>query len=401
VSSFQTDAAVLGGLLVLGSLLSGLARRSILSLAALFVLAGFILGQGAAGILHFKADSGFVTDLATVALIVILFRDGLEVEGELLQRHWQLPLRKLVIAMPITAGIVALIARALVGLSWTEAFLLGALLSPTDPVLSSGVVTNPRVPRIIRHSLNLESGLNDGLALPAVLAFAAALEPDHGHFVWWHFVLQDVGLGFAFGIVCGLVGSLLMPRSAGEEGDRPIPAHQRALYGLGLAFATYGLTVLPPHGNGFIAVFVAAIVLGIRRPDLRHCFAERAEEIVEIVKLGIFTVFGALLTIHGLFGDGWAAVAVVVGTFLIARPLAVWIALAGTRIGAVSKAFMAWFGPKGVATMAFSLLILGRHIHAGERIFNIAALAVFASILVHGLTDTPGTRWIGRRAQEA
>lgn len=396
MTSFQTGAAVLGGLLILGSLLSGLARRSMLSLAALFVLAGFILGQGATGVLHFRASSGFVTDLATVALIVILFRDGLEVDGELLQRHWQLPVRKLVVAMPITAVLVALLARALVGLGWTEAFLLGALLAPTDPVLSSGVVTDPRVPRIIRHSLNLESGLNDGLALPAVLAFAAALQADSGHFVWWHFVLQDVGLGFAFGLVLGLLGSLLMTEASGERLDRPIPAHQRALYGLGLAFATYGLTVLPPHGNGFIAVFVAAIVIGIRRPDLRRYFAERAQEVVEIVKLGIFAVFGSLLTIHGLFSDGWAAVALVAGTLLLARPVAVWIALAGTRLGTASKAFMAWFGPKGVATMTFSLLILGRDVQSGQRIFNIAALAVFASILLHGITDSPGTNWIAR-----
>lgn len=397
MTSFETGAAVLGGLLVVGSLVSGLARRSMLSLAALFVLAGFVLGQGATGVVQFKASSGLVTDLATVALIVILFRDGLEVEAELLQREWQLPLRKLVIAMPITAVVVALLARLLVGLSWSESFLLGALLSPTDPVLSSGVVTDSRVPRVIRHSLNLESGLNDGLALPAVLAFAAALEPRNGHFVWWHFVLQDVGLGFAFGLVCGLIGSLLMPHPSGRHLDRQIPAHQKALYGLGVAFATYGLTVLPPHGNGFIAVFVAAIVLGIRRPDLRSYFAERAEEVVEIVKLAIFTVFGSLLTIHGLFGDGWAAVAVVAATFLIARPAAIWLALAGTGIGSASKAFMGWFGPKGVATMAFSLLILARQVDAGARIFNIAALAVFTSILVHGLTDTPGTRWIARR----
>src|SRR5664279_121127 len=390
VTSFQTGAAVLGGLL------SGLARRSMLSLAALFVLAGFLLGQGATGVLHFRASSGFVTDLATVALIVILFRDGLEVDGELLQRHWQLPVRKLVVAMPITAVLVALLARALVGLGWTEAFLLGALLAPTDPVLSSGVVTDPRVPRIIRHSLNLESGLNDGLALPAVLAFAAALQANSGHFVWWHFVLQDVGLGFAFGLVLGLLGSLLMTEASGERLDRPIPAHQKALYGLGLAFATYGLTVLPPHGNGFIAVFVAAIVIGIRRPDLRRYFAERAQEVVEIVKLGIFAVFGSLLTIHGLFSDGWAAVALVAGTLLLARPVAVWIALAGTRLGTASKAFMAWFGPKGVATMTFSLLILGRDVQSGQRIFNIAALAVFASILLHGITDSPGTNWIAR-----
>ncbi|HEY4811438.1 MAG TPA: cation:proton antiporter [Solirubrobacteraceae bacterium] len=400
MTSLQTSAAVLGGLLVLGSLLSGLARRSMLSLAAVFVLAGFLLGDGASGILHFKASSGFVTDLATIALIVILFRDGLEVEGELLQSHWQLPLRKLAIGMPITAIVVAVLARALIGLSWTESFLLGALLSPTDPVLSSGVVTDPRVPRVIRHSLNLESGLNDGLALPAVLAFAAALEVSNKHFVWWHFVLQDVGLGLAFGLVCGLIGSLLLPKDGHEQSERPIPNHQKALYGLGLAFATYGLTVLPPHGNGFIAVFVAAIVVGIRRPDLRLEFAERAEEVVEIVKLGIFTVFGSLLTVNGLFTDGWAAVAVVAATFLLARPLAIWIALTGTQIGRANKAFMAWFGPKGVATMAFSLLVLSRQVEAGQRIFNIAALAVFTSILVHGASDTAGTNWIARRQPE-
>jgi sodium/hydrogen antiporter len=397
VTSLQTSAAVLGGLLVIGALLSGLARRSVLSLAAVFVLAGFLLGDGASGVLHFRASSGFVTDLATIALIVILFRDGLEVEGELLQSHWQLPLRKLAIGMPVTAVVVALLARALTGLSWTESLLLGALLSPTDPVLSSGVVTDPRVPRVIRHSLNLESGLNDGLALPAVLAFAAALEASNKHFVWWHFVLQDVGLGLAFGLACGLVGSLLMPKEGHEQHERPIPAHQKALYGLGLAFLTYGLTVLPPHGNGFIAVFVAAIVVGIRRPDLRLQFAEHAEEVVEIVKLGIFAVFGSLLTVNGVFADGWAAVAVVAGTFLLARPLAIWIALAGTRVGRASKVFMAWFGPKGVATMAFSLLVLSRQVEAGQQIFNIAALAVFTSILVHGASDTAGTNWIARR----
>jgi NhaP-type Na+/H+ or K+/H+ antiporter len=399
VTSFQTAAAVLGGLLVVGSLLSGLARRSILSLTAVFVVAGFLLGEGALHVIDFRASSGLVQDLATTALIVILFRDGLEVDSELLQREWQLPVRKLVVAMPITAGIVALLSRWLIGLGWTEAFLLGALLSPTDPVLSSGVVTDPRVPRVVRHSLNLESGLNDGLALPAVLAFAAALEVGNTGFVWWHFVLQDIGLGLAFGLACGLAGSLLMPRAETERA-RPIPSHQRALYGLGLAFLTYGLTVLPPHGNGFIAVFVAAIVIGIRRPDLRDEFAERAKEVVEIVKLAVFAVFGSLLTLHGLATDGWAAVALVAATFLLARPVAIWLALAGSRLDPRAKAFMAWFGPKGVATMAFSLLILSRQIEAGREIFDIAALAVFASVIVHGLTDTPGTNWIAARGQQ-
>jgi sodium/hydrogen antiporter len=249
VTSFQTAVGVFGALLVAGALLSGLARRSVLSLAALFVLAGFILGDGATGVLHFTAGSGFVSDLTTLALIVILFRDGLEVEGELLQAHWHLPVRKLVIGMPITAAIVALVAHLAVGLSWVEAFLLGALLSPTDPVLSSAVVTDPRVPPVIRHSLNLESGLNDGLALPAVLALAAALDATSDHFVWWHFVLQDLSLGFAFGVACGLIGSVLMPRAGRGRLDYPIPSYQKALDGLGIAFATYSVTVLPPRGN--------------------------------------------------------------------------------------------------------------------------------------------------------
>ncbi len=401
MTSLQTSTAVLGALLVGGSLLSGLAHRSFLSLTAIFVVVGFVLGDGGLETLHFATDSGFVKDVATVALIVILFRDGLEVEGELLQRHWQLPARKLVIAMPVTALIVAGAGHWIVGLGWTESFLLGALLSPTDPILSSSVVTDARVPRVIRHSLNLESGLNDGLALPAVLAFAAALEPGQSNFVWWHFVLQDVGLGLIYGLLCGLIGSVLMPHLGGQpDPKREISTHQRALYGLGLAFLTYGLTVIPPHGNGFIAVFVAAIVVGVRRPDLRESFAEHGGMLIELVKLAVFTVFGSLLTLHGLFGDGWAAVAVVAVTLLLARPVAVWIALAGTRVGNAAKAFMAWFGPKGVATMAFGLLVVERNVRSGVRVFDIAALAVVTSIIAHGLTDTSGPRWIARREAE-
>ncbi|MGI8781852.1 MAG: cation:proton antiporter [Solirubrobacteraceae bacterium] len=385
---------VLGALLMAGALLSGLAHRSFLSLTALFVLAGFALGEGGLDVLTLDPQSGFVSGLATVALVVILFRDGLEVEAEMLQREWRLPLRKLVLAMPITAALVAVAARLLTDLGWTECFLLGALLSPTDPVLSSSVVTNPRVPRLVRHSLNLESGLNDGLALPAVLAFAAALRIGEDEFVWWQFVLQDVTLGFAFGGAIGYLASRLLPRGSG------IPEHQQSLFALGTAFAAYGVAVgLPPQGNGLIAVFVCAITLGIRRPDLRATFEHRADDIVEIVKLGVFVVFGALLTLGGLFGDGFAAVALVGLTLLVARPVAIWIALFGAGLPASWTAFMAWFGPKGVATMTFSLLVLADRIPGNERLFNLAALCVFVSILAHGLSDTPGAEWIARRAE--
>jgi sodium/hydrogen antiporter len=396
MTSFETAAAVLGALLVGGALLSGVAKRSFLSLTAVFVLLGLMLGQGGLEVLDIDPRSDFVKDLALTALVLILFRDGLEVEAEMLQKAWHLPLRKLVLAMPITCGIVALATHVMTDLTWTESFLVGALLSPTDPVLSSSVVTNPRVPRVIRHSLNLESGLNDGLALPPVLALTAALGSDTD-FVWWKFVLQDVGLGVGYGLVVGYLASYVLPR--GDRLENSIPAHQRALYALGVAFLTYGLTTLPPHGNGVIAVFVCAIVLGIRRPDIRHYFELRSDDLIEIVKLGIFVVFGSLLTIDTLFTDGWAAVGVVLVTLLVARTIAVSIALAGTGVDPAEKGFMAWFGPKGVATMTFSLLVLSEGIPQGERIFDLAALVVVCSIVAHGASDTPGSEWLARRAE--
>jgi sodium/hydrogen antiporter len=397
-ADFETAAIVFGLALMGGALVSGLARRSFLSLTALFVLTGFLLGEGGAEVLELDPTSSFVGDLAIVALVVILFRDGIEVEAEMLQKEWHLPFRKLALAMPLTCLLVALATHVLTDLGWTESFLLGALLSPTDPVLSSAVVTNPRVPRIIRHSLNLESGLNDGLALPAVLAFTEAARAADTDFVWWEFVLQDVSLGLLFGVVIGFLAALVMPRGRGKL--EAIPAHQLSLYALGTAFAAYGLTTVEPEGNGFIAVYVCAIVLGIRRPDIAKTFEDRAQDIVEIVKLGIFVVFGALLTVNGLFDEGWAAVGIAAFTLLVARPVAVFIALAGTGTDVPTRGFMAWFGPKGVATMTFSLLVLAQtDIAANETLFNLAALTVFCSIIAHGLTDTAGANWIARHAE--
>ena len=391
----QQELAVFGLVLVGGALLAGIARRSFLSLTAAFVIAGFLVGDGGLELLQPDPRSGVVTGLAVVALIVILFRDGLEVEAEMLEQAWHLPLRKLVLAMPLTAVLVAVATHLVTDLGWTESFLLGALLSPTDPVLSSSIVTNPRVPRIVRHSLNLESGLNDGLALPAVLAFTFALEAEDD-FVWWKFVLQDVSVGLVTGILVAFVASRMMPR--GRDLKESVTAHQKALFALGMGFTCYGLAAVPPAGNGFIAVFVGAITLGILRPDVRASFEARSEDLIELVKLAVFVVFGSLFTLGELFQDGWAAVAIVVFTLVVARPVSVFAALAGARqVDGAQKAFMAWFGPKGVATMTFSLFVLSSAVPEAERIANLAALAVFTSIIAHGVTDTHGAEWLGRR----
>jgi len=186
-----------------------------------------------------------------------------------LQTAWRLSARKLVLAMPITGALIAVCAHALTGMGWTESFLLGALLSPTDPVLSSSVVTNPRVARVVRHSLNLESGMNDGLALPAVLAFATRALAQRERLRVVAFRAAGRHVGVAFGLLGGLAASRLLPRGRGLSDN--IPAHQQSLYALGVALAIYGVAVaLPPTGNGLIAVFVGAITLGILPPRCRR-----------------------------------------------------------------------------------------------------------------------------------
>jgi len=225
--------------------------------------------------------------------------------------------------------------------------------------------------------------------------FAAAL--GAGHVVWWQFALENIGFGFAVGIAVGLIAARLVPGRVGFAAG--IPPHQRALFGLGAACAAYGVAGVLPHGNGLIAVFVTAITLGIRRPELRVYFERQSAVLVELVKLGIFVVFGSLLTLHGLLSPGWGAVAVVVTTLLVARPVAVFTALAGTGTDTATRAFMSWFGPKGVATMTFSLLVLGDGLARSETIFDLTALTVFCSILVHGLTDHAGAEWLAARAE--
>ena len=240
------------------------------------------------------------------------------------------------------AALVAVAAKLLTDLGWTESFLVGALLSPTDPVLSSAVITNPRVPRLVRHSLNLESGLNDGLALPAVLAFTAAAagnEDSSGGSSC--FRTCRGGAVRPRGGVCGVA-----PDAAGTS-PRPcdqLPPEGALRAGRGLRRVRHG--DLPPEGNGFIAVFVAAIALGIWRPDIRECFESQSEDIVEIVKLGVFVVSARSSRSTGccrrVGGRGDRAF-----TLGVARPVAVFAALAGSRqVDSASKAFMAWFGPR-------------------------------------------------------
>jgi NhaP-type Na+/H+ or K+/H+ antiporter len=173
---FGEAVLLFGGLLAVVAALSGLIRGTVLSASVLSVALG--IGLAAAGVVDVDATDPSIVELVELALILTLFSDGMFVERELLLRHWSPVARALTIAMPITMALLALAAKALFPeLSWAEAFLLAAVLSPTDPVVTSAVVTSRLVPSAVRHTLNLESGLNDGLALPFVLFFLVLAGP--------------------------------------------------------------------------------------------------------------------------------------------------------------------------------------------------------------------------------
>jgi NhaP-type Na+/H+ or K+/H+ antiporter len=362
----------------------------------LSVLAG--IGLSAADVIAVEPGAEIVVLVVELALILTLFSDGLFVERELLARAWQPPARALVVALPITLVLLALAAKLLFpDLTWAEAFLLGAVLSPTDPVVTSALVTAQRVPAVIRHTLNLESGLNDGLALPIVLFFLV-LSTESGNAGQEGLqLLGEAALGAAIGIALALAGGRVLSRLPGGG----IEHKYEGIYALGLAFAAFGVADVT-FGNGLIAVFVAGIALAVARHDIPDAFSTFNESVSASFQVITFFVFGALLVATGWDGNTLALAAFIVFMLVVARPAAVLLSFIGVHLTLPSKLFIAWFGPKGVASMLFALFVLNSSARDRTLVFDVASFAVLASIMAHGLTDTLGARWIeGRLAGDS
>jgi NhaP-type Na+/H+ or K+/H+ antiporter len=328
-----------------------------------------------------------------LALILTLFSDGLFVERELLRVHWGPVTRAIVIAMPITLLLLALAAQAIFPtLSWAEAFLLAAVLTPTDPVVTSTVVTAQRVPAIVRHTLNLESGLNDGLALPFVLFFLILAQPGGDAGSEAAKLLGEAAFGALVGIALGVLGGRLHHHLPGGG----ITARYEGIYAVGFGLAAFGLADVT-FGNGLIAAFVAGIAMGVAEHEIPDAFVAFAENVSAIFQVITFFVFGALIVATGFEHSIPPLVVFVSFALLFARPAAVMLSFMRTGLPRPQKLFMAWFGPKGVASMLFALFVLKSQVGESELIFDVAAIAIIASIVSHGLTDTVGARWMARR----
>jgi NhaP-type Na+/H+ or K+/H+ antiporter len=388
---FGEALLLFGALLAVTAALSGVMKGTVLSASVLSVSLGLILG--ATDVVNVDAGDSGVVHLVELALILTLFSDGMFVERELLRRHWSPAARALTIAMPITLGLLALAAKALFSeLSWAEAFLLAAVLTPTDPVVTSAVVTAQRVPALVRHTLNLESGLNDGLALPFVLFFLVLASPGGDAGAEAAKLAGEALFGAAVGIGLGIAGGRLHHHLPGGG----ITARYEGIYAIGFALAAFGLADVT-IGNGLIAAFVCGIAMGAAEHDVPAGFVEFAENVSAITQVLTFFVFGALIVATG-FDHSIPPLVVFVGfALLIARPVAVALSLFRTGLPQSERAFMAWFGPKGVASMLFALFVLKSSVGSGELIFDIAAIAILTSIVAHGLTDTVGARWLARQ----
>jgi len=388
---FSEALLLLGGMLAMAAVLSGWLRASVLNVSVLAVAAGIAL----AGLDVVSVDPGsdLVEHAIELALLLTLFADGLLVERELLGRHWGPAARALIFAMPLTMGLLAVCAKLLFPqLDWAECFLLGAVLSPTDPVVTSTVVTTKRVPALIRHTLNLESGLNDGLALPLVLFFLVLAAPGGNAADSALELLGEVAVGAVVGVVVAVVAGRILRRL--PEGA--IARSYEGVYALGLALLSYGLADAT-IGNGLIAAFVAGVALAAIEHDLPEVFSHFNESVSAVFQLVTFFLFGALI-VDTAWGHGWLElVAFIAFALLVARPAAVLMSLAGTRLPQPMRLFIAWFGPKGVASMLFALLVLNSAVPHNELVFEAASFVILVSILAHGLSDTVGSQWIARR----
>jgi NhaP-type Na+/H+ or K+/H+ antiporter len=391
--SFSLALLVVGSLLLTAAALSGWLRGTILSISVLSVGAGVVLAE--LDVIEVDPRAHTVLYVIELALILTLFSDGLVVEDELLVTHWTPTALALVVAMPLTMVLLALAAKGLFPvLSWQEAFLLGAVLSPTDPVVTSTVVTDERLPATVRHTLNLESGLNDGLALPLVLFFlalATGAESAGGEAVK---LAGEALAGATVGIALAFGAARLLERL-----PRGVEHKYVGIYALALAFLAFGIAEETGWANGLIAVFVGGIAFAAFRRTLPSEVLDFNESVSALFQVVTFTVFGAVIVATGWPGDAGRLALFILFALVVARPVAVMIAFLPVREPVPHKLFMAWFGPKGVASMLFALLVLNSTDTNRTLVFDVASFTIIASIVAHGLTDTVGAnilaRWLG------
>lgn len=374
--------------LVAGVLLSGLAHRTVLSTTVLFLVAGFVLGHGVTGVLDLKAGDPTVTVLVKVVLFTVLFTDGQRIGFHDLRTAWRLPGRALALGMPIAFAISTVLAVLLVGLSWPEALLVSAVLAPTDPLFASAIVGRPEIPSRLRRLLNVESGLNDAVALPAVLILLSVVGARHTGAAA---LAAELGAGLLIGVGVPLaVAFLLRVRWINPTGT------YTALAPVAAGVAIFGLTQLV-GANAYLAAFSAGVTITSFAPELRDAFREFGELTTELLKLLTILVFGSLVSPKLLAEVPAGGYAFAVLLLVLARPVGVELALLGSRMRRYERLTAAWFGPKGFSSVLYGMLMLNAGAPDAGNLFHLVVVAIVISMMAHSSTDVPIATFFAHR----
>ena len=362
-----------------------------ISTAVIFLLAGYVIGRGGLGLIEINTDSQLVTGFVQLALFSVLFTDGMEIGLQDLIQVSQLPGRALLLGLPITLAIMAFVAHLFLSITWAEAFLIGAVLSPTDPVFASALVSRPEVPLRLRRLLNVESGVNDGIALPIVLTLLAVLGATQLDITGW---LIEIALGIALGIVVPWVVIKLeqLPNLEAEGVYEP-------LEGFTVGILVYSLSQLV-HANLFLAAFVSGVMVATLRPKARDSFLTLGSSVAELLKLASLLMFGGIISLEFLFGVGVKEVIFAIVVLLAARPLAFALALFKSPLSWRERLAAAWFGPRGFASVVYGLLVFSANLSRSNYLFKVIAIVIVGSMIAHSSTDVIIARWFKKTAEK-
>jgi NhaP-type Na+/H+ or K+/H+ antiporter len=388
--------ALAAAVLVLAGLTEGFVTRAPLSFPMVFLGLGFLLGHR--GVIAIAPHSGILEAVGVVTLSLILFLDAVRMKFDRSAKEWLVPALVLGPGTILCLLLVATAAHVLFGTGIAASILLGAILSSTDPVVVRDIVRDTRVPGAVRQTLKVEAATNDVVVLPVVLVTIAISKASAATFGQWALLLGKlIVIGPAIGFTVGALGAWLM-----TQVDRrfEIRREYQALFGMGLVFTSYTAAVAA-GGDGFLASFAAGAAIAALDLELCDCFLEYGDATAEMIMLFAFILFGSVLstlvgTVPLALGLGLAAF-----TLFVARPVAVAIVLRRAAVSGSARAFIAWFGPRGLASLLLALLVVQANVAGGETILAIAGVVVTVSVVLHGISATPLTGLYARRIASA
>ena len=373
--------------------------------AILFLVVGLLVGPKVLGEIDVDSSSSAVRTLAEATLALVLFCDASRIDLGQLRREVGVPRRLLGIGLPLTIALGAVAAAVIFDqLSIEEAVILAIVLAPTDAALGQAVVTEPRVPKRIRQGLNVESGLNDGICVPLLFAAVAVADVEseisHGRSAGT-LLLEEIGYGVVGGVAAGLLIAAIVIY-AGRR-DLIAPQWRQVIPAAGAALA-YGIAV-GLHGSGFIAAFVGGMVFRAALKRDPEDLNELSEEVGGVLNGVTFVLFGAILLGPALGELTWELVLYAVLSLTVVRMLPVAIAMLGSRARAPTVGFLGWFGPRGLASIVFAVIVVEESALPHEHLIaNAIYVTVGLSVLAHGLSAAPlagrYARWFERHPRD-